>query len=383
MESPKDSTADEAAAAPRDGAPAPAGAAAPASTSGRFCLGCQHSLAGVLTGPCPRCQRPFDPADAATYSHHSPSNAWLDRFDRFMADHPWHPRVVPFLAYLVLLAVIGLVAAPDRLPAAYPVLYTLQCGFVLWLLWRYRRLLPELTIRFHWLAAPVGIVVFLAWVWIGMIVAEFRTVQHAGLGPFTAQLFNWMIDPATPVTLTRPDGSPFSFVDAKAAEGDMRVTMGHSVGWAALPLRLLGMSLVVPLFEELFIRSLMLRSLSDRRNTALGLVQVMEDMPVVGDWMSSTKLADEAAKQPPIFGREFSRVELGHLTIFGVTASTLVFMVNHTPRDYLGCIFCGVAYCLLLRATRGRGLGPVCWAHGITNALIWWYTVHTGDWRFL
>jgi membrane protease YdiL (CAAX protease family) len=263
------------------------------------------------------------------------------------------------------------------------VLYVAQCAFVLWLLWRCRRLLPELTIRFHWLAVPVGVVVFLAWIWIGLVVAEFSTVRHAGIGPFTAQLFAWMIDPASPVTLTKPDGSPFSFVDAVAAEGDMRTTMGPAVGWVSLTLRLLGMSLVVPLFEELFIRSLMLRSLSDRRNTMIGLVQVLEDLPVVGDWVAGTKIADDAAQAPPMFEREFNRVPLGYLTIFGVTASTLVFMVNHAPRDYLACIFCGVAYCLLLRLTRGKGLGPVCWAHGITNALIWLYTVHTGDWRFL
>ena len=44
---------------------------------------------------------------------------------------------------------------------------------------------------------------------------------------------------------------------------------------------------------------------------------------------------------------------------------------------------CALAYCLLLSVTRAKGLGPVCWAHGITNALLWGYTVYYGNWQFL
>ena len=46
-------------------------------------------------------------------------------------------------------------------------------------------------------------------------------------------------------------------------------------------------------------------------------------------------------------------------------------------------VVCGVAYCLLLMVTRKKGLGPVIWAHGITNALLWVYTIQTDVWRFL
>jgi hypothetical protein len=42
-----------------------------------------------------------------------------------------------------------------------------------------------------------------------------------------------------------------------------------------------------------------------------------------------------------------------------------------------------VIYCLVLAATRARGLGPVVWTHGITNAALWAYTLYTDDWRFL
>jgi hypothetical protein len=35
------------------------------------------------------------------------------------------------------------------------------------------------------------------------------------------------------------------------------------------------------------------------------------------------------------------------------------------------------------RGGRQMGLGPVIWAHGLTNAALWGYTLYTGDWRFL
>jgi hypothetical protein len=29
------------------------------------------------------------------------------------------------------------------------------------------------------------------------------------------------------------------------------------------------------------------------------------------------------------------------------------------------------------------GLGPIIWSHGLTNALLWLYTLTSDDWRFL
>ena len=82
---------------------------------------------------------------------------FLARMDRWMAAHPWHPRVVPLLVYLVLLMVIGF--ARDSYPVSYPFLYTFQCLLVCWLMWRYRKLTPELNVKFHWLCIPVGVFV--------------------------------------------------------------------------------------------------------------------------------------------------------------------------------------------------------------------------------
>lgn len=287
-----------------------------------------------------------------------------------MASHPWHPRVIPFVVYILFLAVIG--GIRPHAPVLYPFLYALQCGVVLWLLWRYRALLPELTLKAHWLALPVGVMVAGAWVWLGQLVTHWDHVRGLGLGAFTRDLARWVIDPSTGRAWVGPDNDAHYFLKLEPA-----------VRWPSLGLRLLGMSIVVPLFEELFIRSLLLRSFHSFRRTAIGVIQVIQDFPVVGEWMMRSSLAKRAGRHAPVFGAEFTQTPLGRLSVFGFAASTLVFMVHHVPRDWMGCVVCGGAYCVLLALTARRGLGPVVWAHGITNALLWAYTLHTGDWQFL
>lgn len=301
-----------------------------------------------------------------------PSGTILGRFDRWMAAHVWHPRITPFFVYITLLAVITFVE--PSVPWLYPPLYVLQCAVVLWLLWRYRKLTPELTLKFHWLAVPVGVFVAAAWIALGWAMSgEFGRRWEAlaagdpiGMIPYTGGGIN----------------RPYFATDAADVETFID-TMGPTYGWVALSLRLLGMSLVVPLFEELFIRSLMLRTLSSARGTWLGVKQVMCDVPLIGEWFMHTKVGERATRQPPAFSPMFKSTPLGKLTVFGVFASTFVFMLSHTPRDWPSIWVCGVAYCLLLAATARKGLGPVVWAHGITNALLWAYTVWTWDWQFL
>ena len=156
-----------------------------------------------------------------------------------------------------------------------------------------------------------------------------------------------------------------------------------AIYWLSNGLRLLGMAVIVPLFEELFIRSLILRSLHRAGPTGTGMLQVLLDLPFIGEGLIKTDAGKRASEQPPAFGHQFHSTPVGALCVFGVFSSTFVFMINHLMRDWPGCIVCGVAYCLLLGATRHKGLGPVVWAHGITNALLWVYTLYTGDWQFL
>ncbi|MCX5662362.1 MAG: CPBP family glutamic-type intramembrane protease [Planctomycetota bacterium] len=293
--------------------------------------------------------RPADPPDqpppAPPETPPANQGLFLRRLDAWMEEHPWHPRVAPFVVYVGFLALID--SARASAPNSYPFLYALQCGLTLWLLLRYRRLLPELTLSFHWLAVPVGLGVAAVWVALGY--------GMIALSP------KWFDSP-----------QPKYFHD-----------MPDALRHGSLVLRLVGMAAIVPMFEELFVRSLLLRSFNHWRRTGIGVLQVLQDLPVIGEWVLRTPVSARTVNHPPIFGNEFRRVALGQLSPFGVFASTAIFAAHHIPRDWPGCVFCGVAYCLVLAATRARGLGPVIWAHGITNAALWVHALMTDDFRFL
>ena len=263
-----------------------------------------------------------------------------------MGQHPAHPRAAPFLTYCVFLGLIGYLVQPHA-PSLWPLVYVLQNAAVLWLLWRYRLLMPELTLRFHWLALLVGAAVAAMWVAVGL----------------------WMVH-----------AFPEQFAaDEAQALARQSLPLRH----LSLALELLGISIVVPLLEEPFVRSFVLRALNRFRPTAVAVVQIAQELPLVGNWLRRTTLGREAEGREHILTDQFDATPLGALTVFGVTVSTLIFTLYHGPRDWPAAIVCGVAYCLLLAATRKRGLGPLIWAHGITNALLFGYSAWTSDWQFL
>lgn len=274
--------------------------------------------------------------------------------DQWMAEHPFHPRLVPYFLYLLFLGVIPL--ARDWQPAAYPVLYAVQCGMVALLLWRYRALTPELNLRFHWLAIIVGVGVFAAWLALGDASRNILS-QHT-----TATTEPHFFQRADPV-----------------------------VARYSLALRVVGMSIIVPLMEELFVRSMLLRCFHAARRTWVGVLQLAQELPIIGERIIQSPLGDRLAQEPPAFRAQFESTDLGQVSVFGAIASTAIFMAAHDPADYLGCIVCGLAYAALVAATnrptaepsRRKGLGPVVWAHGITNLLIWVYSTQTGDYRFM
>ncbi|MEM9915704.1 MAG: CPBP family glutamic-type intramembrane protease [Planctomycetota bacterium] len=334
--------------------------------------------------------------------------------DGWIRSNPWHPRIVPFFCWIVFMTVAQFLLAPEALAPVKPFLYIAQCVATCWLLWHYRKLTPELNIRFHWLAIPTGVGLLIAWVVLG----------YAMCGEL-----GWRWSQAMAGEWTQAFGvfpyeelgrEPNRFGPELDAAGELvphpiqdQYGATPALGILAMGLRLIGMALIVPLFEEMFIRSAMLRGLHKPGTTFTGLLQFASDLPVIGDWLSNTAAGQKANEQPPAFTRQLSETPVGSVTFFAIAASTLVFMASHQPRDWPGCIACGVVWCWLVWWTnkprsgknetwrsingmnedapasdfingRGRlGLGPVVWSHGITNALLWGYTLRWGDWRFL
>ncbi len=320
-----------------------------------------------------------------------------------MAESPWHARVAPFFVYIVLLTV--LMFLPQAAAVLKPLIYTAQCGVVVWLLWRYRKLTPELTASFHWLAVPTGAGLLVAWVVLGYAMGG--ELGHrwalltggdwiAACGPYPYDTLGQEPNRFGPTLNAELQPEPHE-LQALTAEHPL-------IGWLGMGLRLLGMSLVVPFFEELFIRSGMLRGLQKPGATFRGLAQFATDLPVIGEPLERSAWGQRLAAAPPALGRQLRETPVGAATLFAIVASTLVFMLSHGMRDWPGCIACGVVWCGLVWWTnrprknrgetwasvtaqsggRGRyGLGPVIWSHGITNALLWGYTVAFNDWRFL
>lgn len=305
------------------------------------------------------------------------------KLDPLVADHPWHPRIVPFFVYLVLMMITGQATsyAPEAIqPWVHAGFYALQCGIVCMLLWRYRRLTPELTIRWHWLALPVAVFVTVAWIGIGWAMAgEFGERWAAMLAG----------EPLPRIDYGPTEEAAGMFATTEPHDFELWLDASPAAAWTALALRLLGMSIVVPLFEELFIRSLMLRSLHHPKPTGRGLLAVLVDLPVIGDLLLKTKWGKVGEQTGPVFTEQFVTTPVGHLTVFAIAASTFVFMLSHVPRDWPAIWVCGIAWCLLLGvACRfGKrpevGIGSVVWSHGICNAQLWAYSAWTGDWQFL
>jgi len=326
----------------------------------------------------------FTPADPATA---------LGRLDAWMAENPWHPRATPFFVYMVGMLIIEMITGGSfgfpALPAIKPALYTVQCGLVVFLLWRYRKLVPELNIKFHWLAVPTGVGLLFAWVYLGYMT---NWLSHQAQSvPVLGDVANAF------VPISEDPGNSLNKSD-KHWIHDNKDALGDAWYWPTMSFRLLGMSLVVPLFEELWVRSAVLRGMFDPRRTKIAVLQLASDLPIIGETISQTPAARRAAAQPPMFTQQLSEQPVGRVTLFGVAVSTVIFMLAHTQRDYLGCVACGVVWCWLVWWTNrprtgetwadqpagGRyGLGPIVWSHGITNAALWAWTLWTGDWQFL
>ena len=223
----------------------------------------------------------------------------------FNLSHSAWARVAPFLLFMLLLALRG--ALPEHGLAGLDArwLYAAQAllvGGLLAVLWRHYGELVSQTWP-NWrellLSLGIGFAVFLLWVQLDA---------------------PWML-------LGKPSAS-FAPTD----------TAGQLI-WGLVAFRLIGAALVVPVMEELFWRSFLMR------------------------WID----------QPTFEGQDPRRVSLK-----AVVLSTFVFTLAHT--QWLAAVVAGLAYALLYRHT-GR-LWTAVIAHGVTNALLGLWVLKTANWQF-
>lgn len=211
-------------------------------------------------------------------------------------------RVLPFGVYLLFLLVAEVlgylgVSAPD-LRWLYPVKIA-AVVLALALCWRHYHELHSLTLSPLWagIAVLVGVVVFALWISLST---------------------GWMLI-----------GSPAGFDPRTNGQMD----------WALIAMRIAGAALVVPVMEELFWRSFLIR------------------------WLDNT---------------DFESVNPLRIRLQSVAIGALLFGFEHNL--WLAGIVAGVAYTVLYM--RQGSLWSAIVAHAVTNGVLGVWIVHTGQWSF-
>jgi CAAX prenyl protease-like protein len=212
----------------------------------------------------------------------------------------WFPYVAPFGAFMVLTYGGG------HWSSAAHLWYFAKTIVVGTMLWSFRRHYPEIRLpgaAANWaIAAVAGGVVLVVWV------APERLLAPLMLGDPTG--FN-----------------PHAF------------GLGAGLIWGVIAVRLLGASVVVPVMEELFWRSFLMRYL---------------------------------------IHADFQRVALGTFSAFSFVVVAVAFGFEH--HRWLVGIFAGIVYGGLL--VWRRDLFTCILAHGVTNLGLGVYVLKTGQWNF-
>lgn len=211
-------------------------------------------------------------------------------------------RCVPFALYMVFLAIEGVVA--EHAPGIdVRWIYPLKIVAVVAAIWHYRAFYSELSERPNWLwaglLAPLfGVFVFVLWI-----------NMDSG----------WMV----------VGGGPG--FDPRNASG------GYD--WMLVSTRLIGAALVVPLMEELFWRSFLLR------------------------WI-----------QMPAF-LELAPAQVG---LRAMLIGSVLFGIEHSL--WFAGIVAGLVYAWLYRVS--GNLWPPIVAHAVTNLTLGLWVLYSGQWRF-
>jgi len=215
-------------------------------------------------------------------------------------------RVAPFVFFMVVLALRGFVPVDGSWGFDARWLYALQAGGTAMLLavwWReYGELARQAwpTAREALLAVAAGVAVFALWV---NLDASWMTLSTATTEPFVP----------------------------RTAEGGL--------DWPLIVVRIAGAALLVPVMEELFWRSFLMR------------------------WI-----------QQPMF----EAVQPSAVGLRAVVLSTFVFVLAHTL--WLAAIVAGLVYAWLYIRTGKLWVAVI--AHAVTNGVLGVWVVATGNWQF-
>ncbi|MTW04035.1 CAAX prenyl protease-related protein [Pseudoduganella ginsengisoli] len=212
-------------------------------------------------------------------------------------------RVLPFAAYMAFIAIGDLLPAAGIATAEGRWLYAIKIAFVAALLWAYRRQYTELarfdvTARSGAAAVAVGLLVFV--LWINLDAGWMQFGVSAGFDP----------------------------------RNDVGV-----IDWRLALIRIAGAALVVPIMEELFWRSFVLR------------------------WLESA---------------DFASVEPARVGVRALAITALLFGVEH--QLWFAGIVAGLAYSWLYM--RSGSLWVAVIAHGVTNGALGLWVLATGNWHY-
>ncbi|MFI5458831.1 MAG: CAAX prenyl protease-related protein [Isosphaerales bacterium] len=217
------------------------------------------------------------------------------------------PYLVPMFAYVGLSGIESYLPRVDGgpSPAWYPLFYTVKLVIVMLLVWWYRStwrdFRPAPTYRSLGLAVVIGLLVWALWIGLDGLYPMF---------PFLGGRVGFHADRLAPVAR-----------------------------WAFIIVRMLGLALIVPLMEELFWRSFLMRWLIDQ---------------------------------------DFFRVPIGRVTPMAAATTAVLFALVHP--EWLPALLTGLLWAGLLWRT--RSLGACFVSHATANLALGIYVIVTGDWKF-
>jgi CAAX prenyl protease-like protein len=222
---------------------------------------------------------------------------------------PWLPYVAPMAAFLLLTSLEGwLPKSSEASPRTYyPAFYAFKMAVVAVVCWLGRSTWRDLSPRpgARSLALAVGLGVLVTVLWVG--------------------LDGWY-----PV---------FGDVGSRAAFDPNVLSTTDRVGFLAV--RMLGLVLIVPFFEELFWRSFVVR------------------------WI--------------IAPDHFQDVPIGRVTFAAGAITAALFAVEH-PAEWLPALLTGALWAWLLHQTRSVAACFV--SHAVANLGLGIYVLTTGNWKF-